>query len=216
LLTHVESPPMPRLTEQSKTENRRRLLEAAADEFARKGLEDANINRISLAAGFAKGTVYNHFRSKEALFLAVVEEACELAAAGAREVSPEAPTRERLRAALASDVEWARAHEAFARVLVREVLTPNPRLYPRVLEAAAPFISRVREILADGVGRGEVRADIAVEELALVFVGFGDLALIQHWGSDGAWPPLEQIPGLITGLFLEGAAPRPGGGESRG
>jgi AcrR family transcriptional regulator len=207
---------MPRLTEQSKTENRRRLLDAAASEFARKGLEDANINEISLAAGFAKGTVYNHFASKEALFLAVVEEACELAAAGAREVSAEVPTRERLRAALASDVEWARAHEAFARVLVREVLTPNPRLYPRVLEAAAPFISRIQEILADGVERGEVRADIPAEELALVFVGFGDLALIQHWGSGGAWPTLEQIPELITGLFLEGAAPRPDGGKSHG
>ncbi len=207
---------MPRLTEQSKAENRGRLLAAAADEFARKGLEDANINEISLAAGFAKGTVYNHFPSKEALFLAVVEEACELAAAGARNVSTDAPTRERLCAALASDVEWARSHEAFARVLVREVLTPNPRLYPRVLEAAAPFISRVQEILADGVKRGEVRADVPVEELTLVFVGFGDLALIQHWGSGGAWPGLEQIPELITGLFLEGAAPRPDGGKSHG
>jgi len=199
---------MPRLTEQSKSENRRRLLDAAAAEFARDGLDEANINEISLAAGFAKGTVYNHFSSKEELFLAVVEEACGLAADGARQLPPEAPTRERLHAVLASDVEWARAHEAFARVLVREVLTPNPRFYPRVLEAAAPFITRIREILADGVERGEVRSDIPVDELALVFVGLGDLALIQHWGSDGTWPPLEQIPKLMTGIFLEGAAPR--------
>lgn len=199
---------MPRLTEQSKTENRRRLLDAAATEFARRGLDDANINEISLAAGFAKGTVYNHFPSKEALFLAVVEEACQLAADGAGDVTADASTGERLREALASDVEWARAHEDFARVLVREVLTPNPRFYPRVLEAAAPIIARIREILADGVERGEVRADISVDELALVFVGFGDLALIQHWGSAGAWPSLEQIPDLMTRLFLEGAAPR--------
>ena len=74
---------MARLTQQAKSENRQRLLDAAAAEFARRGLEEANINEISLAAGFAKGTVYNHFDSKEALFLAVVEEACELAAAGA-------------------------------------------------------------------------------------------------------------------------------------
>ncbi len=207
---------MPRLTEQDKNANRRRLLEAAANEFARNGLDDANINEISLAAGFAKGTVYNHFESKEALFLAVVEEACELAAAGAREVPAAAPTRERLRAVLASDVEWARAHDAFARVLVRQALTPDPRFYPRVLEAATPFISRVEEILADGVERGEVRGDIPVGELALLFIGFGDLALVQHWGSGGIWPSLEQIPELMTGLFLEGAAPRPHSEESRG
>jgi AcrR family transcriptional regulator len=197
-------------------DNRQRLLDAAAAEFARNGLDDANINQISLAAGFAKGTVYNHFPSKEALFLAVVQEACELAAAGIEGVSVDASTEERLRAALASDVEWARAHEAFAQVVVREVLTPNPRFYPQVIEAAAPFISRVRDILADGVKLGEVRADIPVEELALVFVGFGDLALIQHWGSEGAWPALEQIPDLITALFLEGALPRRGESQSNG
>jgi hypothetical protein len=36
-------------------ETRQRLLEAAASEFAREGYTGANINRISQAAGFAKG-----------------------------------------------------------------------------------------------------------------------------------------------------------------
>jgi AcrR family transcriptional regulator len=199
---------MPRVTEQEKLANRRRLLEAAAEEFAAKGLDGANINEISLAAGLAKGTVYNHFASKEALFLAVVGEACELAAAGSATVPVDAATSERLRAALASDVEWARTHEPFAQVLVREVISANPQFYPRVLEAAAPFIARVQEILVDGVARGEVRSDIAAEELALLFVGLGDLALVAHWGSGGAWPRLEEIPELVVGVFLDGVARR--------
>jgi AcrR family transcriptional regulator len=206
---------MPRVTVENKLANRRRLLEAAAEEFAAKGLDGANINEISLAAGLAKGTVYNHFASKEALFLAVVEEACELAAAGSSTAPADAATRERLRAALASDVEWARTHEPFARVLVREVLSANPQFYPRVLEAAAPFISRVREILADGVARGEIRSDLAPAELALVFVGFGDLALVAHWGSGGSWPRLEEIPELVVGVFLDGTAPRGSKGGAR-
>jgi AcrR family transcriptional regulator len=206
---------MPRVTAEDKLANRRRLLDAAAQEFAARGLEGANINEISLAAGLAKGTVYNHFPSKEALFLAVVQEACELAAAGSRTVPPDAPTRERLRAALASDVDWARGHEPFARVLVREVISAHPRFYPRVLQAAAPFISRVREIISDGVARGEVRADLSAEELALTFVGLGDLALVGHWGSGGAWPRLEDIPELVVALFMEGAAPRAPGGVRR-
>lgn len=37
--------------------NRQLLLEAAAGEFAREGYHGANINRISQAAGFARGTV---------------------------------------------------------------------------------------------------------------------------------------------------------------
>ena len=46
------------------------------------------------------------------------------------------------------------------------------------------------------------------EELALLFVGLGDLALIQHWGSGGAWPTLDELPELIVDVFLDGAAPR--------
>jgi AcrR family transcriptional regulator len=44
-------------------------------EFPRIGLERANIGAISLAAGYAKGAIYNYFPSKEELFLAVVDEA---------------------------------------------------------------------------------------------------------------------------------------------
>jgi TetR/AcrR family transcriptional regulator len=212
-VTHI-IPQVPRLTPEMKAANRDRLLAAAADEFARLGLAGANINEISLAAGLAKGTVYNHFPSKEALFLAVVEQACQLAAQGAEDLDPEASTRERLRAVLASDVAWAREHEAFARVLVREVITADPRFYPRVIEAAAPFIERVRSMLADGVSRGEIRPEPPPDELALLFVGLGDLALVQHWGSDGAWPKLDQLPELVVDVFLDGAAPR--GARKRG
>lgn len=188
-----------------RTGNRTRLLEAAAGEFAGRGLDSANINEISLAAGFAKGTVYNHFPSKEGLFLAVVEEACYRAAVGREEVGAEAPTRERLRAVLAADVEWAREHAAFAQVLIRELMTGDRNRYGKILEAAAPFIDRVTEIIRDGVARGEVRDDVPVEQLALTFTGLGELALVQHWGSGGAWPALEDIPALVVDLFLHGA-----------
>jgi len=66
---------MARTTAQTRSRTRRRLLEVAAEHFARDGLDGANINAISTAAGYAKGTVYNHFPSKEAPFAAVVAEA---------------------------------------------------------------------------------------------------------------------------------------------
>ncbi|MDE3069912.1 MAG: TetR/AcrR family transcriptional regulator, partial [Acidobacteriota bacterium] len=104
----------PRVNRQTKEATRERLLEAAAVEFAARGLEGANINEISLAAGLAKGTVYNYFPSKEALFLAVCEHGLALAARAAEAPPPEASLEERLRAALEAEVAWARAHESFA------------------------------------------------------------------------------------------------------
>ncbi len=105
---------------------------------------------ISLGAGLAKGTVYNSFPSKQALFLAVIEHGCSLAARAAKTVAPDMPIRERLRAASEGDLARARAHEPFARVFLRELLSANPRLYPAVLQAAAPLLGTVTGILADG------------------------------------------------------------------
>ncbi len=206
---------MGRTTETTRQDNRRRLLDAAAAAFAEAGIEAANINDISLAAGLGKGTVYNYFPSKEALFLAVVDEACALAAAGADRVPPHASTRERLRAALASDLDWVREHEPFAQVLVRESLSANSQFYPRVVEAAAPFVSKVATILRDGVSRGDVRTDLVVDELALLFTGLQELALVQYWGSNGAWPPFDAIPDFVVKLFLEGVVPRPAPDDAR-
>ena len=199
-----------RVTVEQKDVHRSRLLEAAAAEFASAGVDGANVNRISLAAGLAKGTIYNYFASKRELFLAVVEEASARAAAGA--TLEEAPTSERLRAILESDVEWVREHEDFARVLVREALAGNPRFQPEIVAAAAPFVDRVAEILAAGVERGEVREDLAVDQLALLFSGLCEFAVTLHWGAGGGWPALDEIPALVTSVFLEGAAAAP---ESR-
>ena len=194
-----------RVTSEQKQLHRSRLLQAAAAEFAAAGVDGANVNRISLAAGLAKGTIYNYFPSKRELFLAVVEHASAQAATGLATVPQDAPIAERLRAILDSDVAWVREHEDFARVLVREALTGDPRFQPEIIEAAVPFVERVAEIIAAGVERGEVRDDLPVARLALVFSGLCELAVTLHWGAGGSWPELDEIPALVTSLFLDGA-----------
>jgi len=53
---------------------RKRLLRAAAAEFASQGYERANVDSISMAAGYAKGTIYNYFATKRALLLELIAE----------------------------------------------------------------------------------------------------------------------------------------------
>ncbi len=192
---------MARVSAPVKRATRERLLEAAAREFARRGLERANIDAISLAAGYAKGTIYNYFSSKEDLFLAVVEEACAQAAASSRS-RPGASSREQLRATLAAFCDWARANEPFAKVLVRECLMGTPELYARVIGAEAPLFDAIEAILREGSLRGELRDDVPRETLALAIAGLTDLALAKHWASDGSAPPLEEIPELVLALLL--------------
>ncbi|HEY4691966.1 MAG TPA: helix-turn-helix domain-containing protein, partial [Bellilinea sp.] len=56
------------------SETRQRLVNAAIEEIAREGYENASINRITQAAGVATGTIYNYFPSKHELMLAILTE----------------------------------------------------------------------------------------------------------------------------------------------
>jgi AcrR family transcriptional regulator len=196
---------------ETKQATRARLLAAAADEFGRVGLARANVDAISLAAGYAKGTIYNYFPSKEELFLAVVEEAVAQATA-AGSAPTEAPAWERLAATLAGFCAWAGDHDPFARVLVRECLMGTPGLYPRVMGAEAPLVGEFAATLRQGSARGELRDDVPAELLALAIAGLTDLALVEHWASDDNRPSLDAIPELVLTLLLgprSAATPRP-------
>jgi AcrR family transcriptional regulator len=192
---------MVRVTADVKETTRARLLAAAARELARGGFERANVDGISLAAGYAKGTIYNYFPSKEELFLAVVEEASAQAAATAP-APADASAWERLTAVLTGFCSWASQQDSLARVLVRECLMGTPGLYPRVIGAEWPLTAQLEAIIADGIHKGEIRSDTSADLLALAIAGLADLALAQHWASDGARPSLAEIPVLVLTMLV--------------
>lgn len=194
-----------RVTAEVREATRERLLAAAAGEFGRVGFERASVDEISLAAGFAKGTIYNYFRSKEELFLAVVEGASQQAAASTT-APADAGARERLRLLLGGFCAWAREHDAFARVLVRECLMGTPGLYGRVIVAESPLLAGLEGILREGAKAGELRADLPAALLAQALAGLTDLALAQHWASGGKSPALTEIPELVLRVVLGPAA----------
>jgi AcrR family transcriptional regulator len=70
------------------------LLSAAEQVFARVGYEKAQVEEIAEAAGFSKGGLYAHFKSKEELFLALYETKTAGSLAKLLHALDSAPTRE--------------------------------------------------------------------------------------------------------------------------
>ncbi|WP_437530111.1 TetR family transcriptional regulator [Sorangium sp. So ce726] len=56
---------------------KKRLLDAALDEFAERGLAGARVDRIAERASANKQAIYAYFGSKEDLFRSVLEERCQ-------------------------------------------------------------------------------------------------------------------------------------------
>jgi AcrR family transcriptional regulator len=136
--------------------NRNTLLAAAAVEIAGAGYQGANINQISLAAGFAKGTIYNYFPSKQALMLALLDEFAqahfETLASAVRAVDdPE----QRLRTFFETGFDFIARNLAPARVIVNTIYGPDETFKVHLYQAYLPMFELVAvEILAPGVEQG--------------------------------------------------------------
>mgnify|MGYP006276727265 CR=1 FL=1 len=107
----------------------RKLLDAAAAEFAERGFHEASISGITRRAGTALGSFYTYFDSKDAIFSALVQDMSQqVAKAAAAGVSPGSTGIAREREALAAFLAFARAHP----------ITPTTKAPP----AASPSASR--------------------------------------------------------------------------
>jgi AcrR family transcriptional regulator len=60
----------PRLTREARRET---ILDAATEVFGRLGFEATRMEDVATAAGIAKGLLYKHFSSKDALFQALID-----------------------------------------------------------------------------------------------------------------------------------------------
>jgi AcrR family transcriptional regulator len=141
------------------SETRRLLLDAATAEFAREGYHGANINRISKAAGFAKGTIYNYFPSKRALMLSLID---GIAASHHRFVAEqvwedEDPAR-RLERFFEAGLAWITQNLSPGRVMLAMLNGPDVEFKQRMGQGYQPMHQLIIEdILTPGMERGVFR-----------------------------------------------------------
>lgn len=195
--------PMGRIRRQERERVRRALLASAARHFAAHGYAGANINRISLDAGCAKGTVYNYFSSKAALFEAVLSVGSERTVERYRALAVEGDSRAQLRALAAADVALVRAHPEVMQTFLRELVAPDETIRALVLAGLAPIVAEARAIVAAGQAAGEIRDDFGAGSLATAFLGHLCMAYVQQWLRPA--PDWDAVPDAVVGLFVEGA-----------
>nr|HEV7954027.1 TetR/AcrR family transcriptional regulator [Candidatus Acidoferrales bacterium] len=66
-----------RVTAETKSVTRQRILEAATSLFARDGWQSTTTRAIALEAGIAAGTLFNYFPTKESIAATLIAEALE-------------------------------------------------------------------------------------------------------------------------------------------
>src|SRR5690242_21261181 len=107
-------------------ERRRRLLELGAELFAQHAYDELSMARIARAAGISKALLYHYFPSKEAYFVATLEEkAAELAERTAPDAS--LPPLEQLSASLEAYLAWVEENAGSYEKMIRSASVPEVR-----------------------------------------------------------------------------------------
>lgn len=147
-----------------------RILESAGEIFGKKGFKDATIRRIAKDAGVNIAAINYHFRDKEGLYRAVLEEVFHTGFTrfpANLDLPPNAKPEERLRAFIRAMFYRLQSGEGWGgisgrgRLIAREMFDPSPA-FELILDR---YIKPHKDLLAAIIA--EVMDDAPRQELVL-------------------------------------------------
>ena len=182
---------------------RRKLLDAAAAEFAENGFHAGSISAITRRAGAALGSFYTYFDSKDAIFRALVSDMSEAVRVAAREaIEPAMPPLEIEQAAFDAFLAFATKHKEIYRI-IDEAEFVDPASYRQHYETTA---ARIAERLAAGRAAGAYRDQVGELE-AWALMGMNVFLGLRYaiWAKDGD-PDRKTVAASANKLLANGIA----------
>lgn len=185
------------------------LARTAMGLFEAQGYDAVTMEQIAAGADVAKGTLYNHFPTKESVLAHWIH--MQLAADLGHlqpEVEQQASFRPAISLLLDASAAWCEAHRAY--------LSPYLRFRFLSLEAAPPQEEAVQAsdmtdvlglLIALGQRSGELRDDLDAAHLASLFHHLYLGALMRWLTLPGR--TLREEFGVVVTLFVEGSARPP-------
>jgi TetR/AcrR family transcriptional regulator, transcriptional repressor for nem operon len=166
---------------------RDRLVESARQLLWERGYGATSPRAVLERSGVGQGSLYHHFRGKAELAIAAIDRtALELTETADRYLDPEGPGTavERLTAWLGRERDVL-AGCPIGRLTADRDVVADDRLRRPVERTLAAVRGRVAQVLAQGQERGELPADLDVEDVAATMVAVlqGGYVLARAAGS---------------------------------
>jgi AcrR family transcriptional regulator len=152
---------MPKVVdEQMREATRLRIIREAANEFARLGFEQANINIIAEQAGIGKGTIYLYFENKRELFLAMLRYIAQSQLASIRSaLAIHGTLHERLMSLFRAFAHLAKEESDNFNVYMSALYGVNRSFKTEATKLLRDYVAVIAMVLEEGRVRGEIRSD---------------------------------------------------------
>lgn len=201
--------PSPTPTAAVSAGTRSRILDAAEAVFGVQGFRKTKLEEIAAAAGVSRPLVYRYFHNKGALYGVVVERVLrewnEVLVAEAARTTP--GTAHKLRLVLTACLRFARERTVLQGLLARDASLVRAK-YGDLFEGGNSLLrDLVGRILDDGMQRGDVRMDLALDDMAHVvsevFISYTFRVLAGGTGQVGERRVYAIVETLLHGVIAQ-------------
>lgn len=130
---------------ETRSNSKQRILDAAFEHFVQQGYEGASLSAIAETVGIRKASIYTHFKSKEAIFLQLLQDTVQIETAYMRSCFSMHP-QEKLPGEYYLTQFKARYDQAItARFLIRMAYVPPHELMSEVAHCYERYIEALRQ-----------------------------------------------------------------------
>jgi AcrR family transcriptional regulator len=180
------------------------IAQAALHLLARDGLKGLSMTALAREVGLVPSGFYRHFKNKDAVLDAVLEFiGARLMANASVVLALEGPVLPRLEKLLQKHVELILANKAIPRVMFsEEIFAGRPARRARLYAILSGYLGTIGCIIRQGQKAGELRDDIKAENLAVLFLGLVQPAVILRHISGGQFDLAGHV-GQVWPLFRE-------------
>lgn len=157
-------------------QRRAQLLDVASDVIGERGYHSASMDDIAEAAGVSKPVLYQHFSSKHALYLALVDRARALLVDRIDEALASPANRDRVWATIDTVFSFITNSGSHYRFVFESDLAADPQVQEILSRAQAEIGSSIGAVIA-------AETDLDHEEATLLGVGLAGIAQqsARHW-----------------------------------
>ncbi len=196
-----------------KSDIQHRIVVAARERFVSEGVDGASLRTIAKGAGTNVGMIYYYFKTKDDLFLAVVEDAYgALIADLETAMSKGETTADKLRQAFVRIGHMSDLELTTMRLVVREALGSTARLERLIPRFMTGHVGLLLRTIGEGIGAGALRDDVPPPVLMMTAFAMGLAPQVVRRVAGDRLPiggiGVEPLADLSVRLWMEGAGSR--------
>lgn len=196
-----------RRTKEEALQTRSEILDSALVAFSREGYERARLEDIASAADVTRGAIYHHFGSKEGLFMALVEDASDLAnKATERALAQGGSVPDIIANILIFTLSLLEEDRRFRQIMalsLTNLATQVSAYERRRYVEARNLVNSIATGFQAGIASGELRADVEPTAMARALLAYQNGLTFLWLSNRDAFSVKESAP-IMAKLFMQG------------